>query len=407
MHWHKLWRHARIATMQPQLSDFGLLEDAAIATVNDKIVWIGANHEIPSVTVDYSYDCAGQLITPGLIDSHTHLVYAGNRANEFSARLNGATYADIAAAGGGIMSTVTATRSASEQALYDASKARIDTYLPQGVTCIEIKSGYGLDIENECKMLRVAKALAADTALDVRTTFLGAHVIPPEFKGQADAYIDFVCEEILPKVVTQKLANSVDVFCESIAFSLTQAEKVFQAANTFGLDIHVHAEQLTHTGVAALAAQYGALSADHLEYLDEPGVAAMAQADMIAVLLPAAFYYLRESRLPPIDLLRQYQVPMALASDCNPGTAPTTSLLLMQNMACTLWQMTPLEAFLGVTRHSAQALGLSSTHGQLAVGRQADLVVWDADSPADFAYQIAMNPCVMTVKNGDVVYVKE
>lgn len=337
-------------------------------------------------------DGEGRLLTPGLIDCHTHLVYAGDRAREFELRLQGASYEEIARAGGGIRSTVHATREADEAALLVSSARRLQDLMSHGVTTVEIKSGYGLSLVHELKCLRVARELGRRHPVTVRTTLLSAHALPPEFDGRADDYIDEIVQRILPAASQAGLADAVDGFCETIGFSPQQTRRVFEAARAHGLPVKLHAEQLSNQQGAALAAEFGGLSADHLEHVDEAGVAAMARAGTVAVMLPGAFYFLRDTRVPPIELFRRHRVPMAVATDCNPGTSPTTHLPLMLNMACTLFRMTPAEALLGVTRHAAQALGLQATHGTLAPGRVADLCLWDADHPAALAYAIGASP---------------
>ncbi|HSO18172.1 MAG TPA: imidazolonepropionase, partial [Desulfosarcina sp.] len=346
-------------------------------------------------------------VTPGLIDCHTHLVYAGNRAAEFEMRLNGATYEEIARAGGGIVSTVRAVRSASESELFEQSAVRLQAMLAEGVTAVEIKSGYGLNTAAELKLLRVARRLGQVLPPTVLPTFLGAHALPPEFAGRADAYVDLVVEEMLPAVVAEDLARAVDVFCERIAFTPAQTERVFEAARRHGLGVKLHAEQLSDSKGAVMAARLGALSADHLEYLAPDGAAAMAAAGTVAVLLPGAFYFLRETRKPPVDLLRRHGIPMALATDCNPGTSPTTSPLLMMNMACVPFELTPAEALAGFTRNAARALGMQDRWGTLAVGMQADFAVWAVGEPAELAYGLGGNPCRMTVKSGEVAYARD
>ncbi len=343
------------------------------------------------------------LLTPGLIDCHTHLVYAGDRAHEFERRLQGASYADIARAGGGIAATVRATRAAGDDALLGAAGIRAGRLLAQGVTTVEIKSGYGLDVANESKQLRVARALALQSGIEVATTCLAAHAVPPEFTGRSDAYIDFVSDEILPAVARAGLADAVDAFCDHIAFSLRQTRRVFDAARALGLPVKLHAEQLSDQGGAQLAAEFNALSCDHLEHVSAAGVAAMARAGTVAVLLPGAFYFLRETRVPPISLLREMRVPMAIATDCNPGSSPTTSLLLMLNMACTLFLLTPAEAVLGVTRNAARALGRAHSHGTLAVGKVADLALWAVENVAQLCYPIDAAPPILVVKRGEII----
>jgi imidazolonepropionase len=332
------------------------------------------------------------LLTPALIDCHTHLVYGGSRATEFELRLKGASYEEISRSGGGILSTVTATRTATEEELFSQSLPRFDALLAEGVGTVEIKSGYGLDLETEIIMLRVARKLGSERNVRVKTSFLGAHAIPPEFKGKADAYIDFVCEDVLPLVHEEKLADTVDGFCENIAFSTKQIYRVFDKATALGLPVKLHAEQLSNLGGAALAANYGALSADHLEYLDEAGVQAMAKSGTVAVVLPGAFYTLRETQFPPLHSLRKAGVPLAIATDCNPGSSPLTSVLLCMNMACTLFRMTPEEALSGVTRVAAQALGIGHEVGTIEVGKKAEFAVWNVDQPAELAYRMGYNP---------------
>ncbi|MDH1263126.1 imidazolonepropionase [Pseudomonas sp. GD03944] len=341
----------------------------------------------------------GGVMTPGLVDCHTHLVFAGQRADEFERRLEGASYAEIAQAGGGIISTVRATRAASEAQLLDQALPRLDALMADGVTTVEIKSGYGLTVADELKMLRVARRLGKEAPVRVVTTLLGAHALPPEFTGNSDGYIDLVCEAMIPAAANEGLADAVDVFCENIAFTPAQCERVFQAAQRHGLGIKVHAEQLSNQGASALGARYGALSADHIEWLDEDGVRAMAEAGTVATLLPGAFHTLRETRLPPIELLRQYQVPMALASDANPGTSPICFPTLMLNLACTLFRLTPREALAGMTRHAAQALGLPDA-GRIAVGSPADLCLWAVQQPAELAYAVQPGRLRQRVFNG-------
>lgn len=346
------------------------------------------------------HDGGGALLTAGFIDCHTHLVYAGDRAREFDLRLRGASYEEIARAGGGIRSTVKLTREADEHALLDASAHRLKDLMRHGVTTVEIKSGYGLSLEHELKCLRVARSLGNRFPIDVRTTLLAAHALPPEFDGRADAYIDEIVQHIIPEARRQGLADAVDAFCETIGFTLEQTRRVFDAAQAAGLPVKLHAEQLSNQQGAALVARYGGLSADHLEHLDEAGAVAMARAGTVAVMLPGAFYFLRETKLPPIDLLRRHGVPMAVSTDCNPGTSPGTHLPLMMNMACTLFRMTPAEALLGVTRHAARALGLQATHGTIEAGKWADLCLWNVDQPAELAYAIAGSPLARRFHHG-------
>jgi len=347
------------------------------------------------------HSLGGRWITPGLIDCHTHLVYAGNRAGEFEQRLEGASYAEIARRGGGILSTVRATRAADEDALVAGARPRLAALAAEGVTTIEIKSGYGLDRDTEVRLLRSARRLGDVAAVEVVTTFLGAHAVPPEFPGRADDYIDFVCAEVLPAAAPW--AGAVDAFCEGIGFSTRQTERVFEAARAAGLPVKLHADQLSDLGGAALAARYGALSADHLEYSSEDSVRAMATAGTVAVLLPGAFYFLGETRLPPIDALRRHRVSIAVATDSNPGSAPGCSLLLMLNMACTLFRLTPEEALAGATRNAAKALGKDAQLGTLEPGKQADFVIWDIEHPAELSYRFGYNPCHEVIKGGRVV----
>jgi imidazolonepropionase len=406
MRYDALWVNVHLATMTAGRSPYGIIRDGAMAVSRGKVAWAGRTEELPSEissSADKVFDGKGSWITPGLIDCHTHLVYAGNRAREFELRLQGVSYEDIARKGGGIRATVSATRAADEESLFQQSARRLESLTAEGVTTVEIKSGYGLDLETEIKMLRVAGRLGEKFPVTVCPTYLGAHALPPEFEGNSDGYIDFVCHEVLPKLATQNLATAVDAFCDKIGFTPEQTEKVFTAAVRNGLRVKLHAEQLSDQGGSVLAAKYRALSADHLEHLSDTGARALAQSGTTAVLLPGAFYYLRESRVPPIDLLRRYGVPMAVATDCNPGTSPTGSLLLMANMACTLFRLTPEEALAGVTRNAAKALGLEERVGTLEVGKDADFVVWDISEPAELAYVFAFNPCRQVVRQGALV----
>ncbi|HKX08409.1 MAG TPA: imidazolonepropionase [Stellaceae bacterium] len=400
--WDHVLTNARLVTMAETGTPYGLIEDGAIGVKGDRIAWIGPMSALrqQSATTNASlHDTEGRCITPGLIDCHTHLVYGGSRAREFERRLEGATYEEIARAGGGIRSTVAATRALSEDALYEASRPRLEVLLAEGVTTVEIKSGYGLDTASEAKSLRVARRLGRDLPVTVATTFLGAHALPPEYAGRSDDFIEAVVSEMLPAVAREHLADAVDAFCEGIGFTPAQVERVFQAARSVGLPMKLHAEQLSNLGGAALAARYGALSADHLEYIDEPSVQAMAAAGTVAVLLPGAFYFLREKQLPPIDLFHKHGVPIAISTDCNPGTSPVTSLLLMLNMACTLFRMTPEQALAGVTRNAARALGLGD-RGTLEAGKLADFVVWDIEEPAELSYRFGCNPVIEIVQAG-------
>lgn len=403
--WQTLIYNVNIATMTEGGAGYGAIENGALAIADGKIVWIGEQAQLPEVdesNID-KIDGNGGWITPGLIDCHTHLVYGGNRANEFEMRLNGASYEEIANAGGGIVSTVAATREASEQSLFESALPRLKALHQQGVTTCEIKSGYGLDLDTEIKMLKVAQQLETALPVDIRKTFLGAHAVPVEYKGREDEYISLVCEQMIPAVAQQSLADAVDVFCENIGFNLAQTERVFTAAQQAGLPVKVHAEQLSDLGGTVLASQYQALSSDHVEFLKEEGVAAMAEADMTAVLLPGAFYFLRETQLPPIELLRKHKVAMAIATDANPGSSPINSIQLMLNMACTLFRLTPAEAIAGVTCHGAKALGLSSSKGQLALGYDADIALWNVTQPAELCYQFGVNPLSKLIKSGKVV----
>ncbi|MCB2125536.1 MAG: imidazolonepropionase [Rhodobacteraceae bacterium] len=368
----------------------GLIPDGAVIVSGERIQWAGPRADLPAAKGE-QVDLGGRLVTPGLIDCHTHLVHAGDRAREFEMRLEGASYEDVARAGGGIVSTVRATRAASQSELEESALARLDRMLAEGVTTLEVKSGYGLTVADELKMLRTARALGRQRPVGVVTSLLAAHAVPPEYAGRADAYLDEVCIPALHAAHAEGLADAVDGFCEGIAFSPEQIGRVFDAARALCLPVKLHAEQLSNLGGAALAARYGALSADHLEYLDEEGIAAMAAAGTVAVILPAAFYTLRETKLPPIDLLRRHGVPMAVATDMNPGTAPMTSLTLAMNMACTFFRLTPEEALAGVTRHAAAALGLAD-RGRIAPGLRADLAVWDAAHPAELSYRIGATP---------------
>ncbi|MFC3676335.1 imidazolonepropionase [Ferrovibrio xuzhouensis] len=405
--WDSVWRGADMATMAAGPSEagdgFGTLRDGAITIRDGRIDWIGPAAALPADGIGPHtavHDLGGGWITPGLIDCHTHLVYGGDRAHEFELRLNGASYEEIARAGGGIRSTVAATRQADEAELARLSEKRLRPLLAEGVTTLEIKSGYGLDLDNELKSLRVARRLGETHPLRIRTTLLAAHALPPEYQDDADGYIDLVCDRIIPAAAEAGLADAVDAFCEGIGFTPAQTKRVFAAAQRHGLPVKLHAEQLSNLGGAALAASFGALSADHLEYLDEAGVQAMATAGTVAVLLPGAFYVLRETKLPPIDLLRRHGVPIAISTDCNPGTSPVTSLLLMLSMACTLFRLTPAEALAGVTRNAARALGLGAHCGTLEAGKTADFVVWDIDRPASLAYQVGLNPLRQVVFGG-------
>ena len=390
---------AHVATME---RGYGAIRDAAVGVSGDRIAWVGPRGDLGSdVEATTVLSCAGDWLLPGLIDCHTHLVYAGNRANEFERRLNGATYADIAREGGGIAATVRATRAASEDDLAQESMPRLASLASEGVTTVEIKSGYGLDTATEAKQLRVARRLGAEAGVDVRTTLLAAHALPAEYAGRADDYIDYVCRETIPAIAAQGLADAVDAFCESIAFTRAQTERVFRAARLQGLPVKVHADQLSDMDSARLAAQFGALSADHLEHTSDAGIAAMAASGTVAVVLPGAFYALRETKLPPITALRDAGVPVAISTDCNPGTSPVTSLVLMVSMACTLFRLTPEEALRGVTVNAARALGLHD-RGVIAPGKRADLARFRIAEPAELAYRIGGNACRGVVRAGGV-----
>lgn len=402
--WDSLWLNVHVATMS-DANSYGEIHEGAIAVKDGLIAWVGHQGQLPkNHSATHSYDGKGAWLTPGLIDCHTHIVYGGNRSNEFEDRLNGVTYEEISKRGGGINATVTATRLATEIELFEQSKVRVSRLLEEGVTTLECKSGYGLDLASEAKILRVARQLGEQLPVKIRTTFLGAHAVPPEYQGRADDYITLVCEQILPVLVQQGLVDAVDAFCEKIGFSASQTERVFQAAQRYGLPVKLHAEQLSDQGGAALTARYQGLSADHLEYLSEQGIAALAKAGIVAVLLPGAYYFLRETKLPPLAGLRAASVPIAIATDCNPGTSPMTSLLLAMNMACTLFKMTPLEALQGVTRHAAKALGVAQQVGRLVPGMQADFALWGVDRPADLSYAIGANPCCGVVLNGQKLW---
>lgn len=397
----RLWTKARLATMAPSVAaPYGTVDDGVVAARDGRILYAGPRSQAPAFAAAETIDCGRRWITPGLIDCHTHLVYGGDRAHEFELRLQGASYEEIARAGGGILSTVTATRAASEDALFANADRRLSALLSEGVTTVEIKSGYGLELEAEAKTLRVARRIGRERPVRVRTTFLGAHAVPPEFKGRSGDYTALVAGPMLDAIAAEGLADAVDVFCEGIAFSPDETRTVFEAAQAKGLAIKIHAEQLSNLGGAVLAADMGALSADHLEHLDEAGVIAMAKAGTVAVVLPGAFYFLREKVKPPIELLRQHGVVIALATDANPGSSPLTSPLLVMNMACTLFRLTPEEALAGLTRHAAQALGLQDEIGTLEAGKACDLAIWDIERPAELAYRIGFNPLHARIWNG-------
>jgi len=389
------WTNARLATMTD--SGLGLIDDGVVTAEDGRIVYAGPADGAPGKAAD-STDCGGRLITPGLIDCHTHLIHGGNRANEWAMRLDGASYEDIARAGGGIVSTMRATRDATEAELVESALPRLDALLAEGVTTIEIKSGYGLSTEDEIKMLRAARALAEQRRVRVAPTFLGAHALPPEFKSDSDAYIDLVVDAMIPAAAP--LATAVDAFCEGIGFSPAQCERVIEAAKAHGLAVKLHAEQLSALHGSALAAKHGALSADHLEHATDDDVRAMAEAGTVAVLLPGAYYFMRETKLPPIEAMRRHGTRIALATDCNPGTSPTTSLLLMLNMGATLFGLTVVEALRGVTVNAAAALGLGTEIGTLEPGKACDLAIWDVSDPAELVYRIGFNPLHQRIKDG-------
>jgi imidazolonepropionase len=400
MRFDRIWLNARLATLAPGRAGLAICEPGALAAAAGRIVFAGPMSELPS-----GWDAAerialdGRWITPGLIDCHTHLVYAGDRAHEFELRLKGATYEDIAKQGGGILSTVRATRAASEDDLVAQSRPRLDRLVAEGVTTVEIKSGYGLDLDTEARMLRAARRLGGEGVVEVVTSFLGAHALPPEAGGDKDRYIEQVCA-MIPVLAQERLADAVDAFCEGIAFSPAQTARVFAAARAAGLPVKLHADQLSNLHGARLAAKHSALSADHLEYTDEDGVAAMAKAGTVAVLLPGAFYVLREKQVPPIEALRRHGVPIALATDCNPGTSPVTSLMLIMNMAATLFRLTVEEAIAGVTREAARALGRLADVGTLEAGKRCDLAIWNIERPAELVYRLGFNPLHARVRNG-------
>lgn len=398
-----IWRNVRLATMDPERgTPYGLVDGHALIVRQGKIRDIVPESSL-YLTHDNTFDMQGRLITPGLIDCHTHLVFGGNRAGEWEQRLNGVSYQQISAQGGGINATVSATRSATEEQLLQVAHQRMEQLIKEGVTLLEIKSGYGLDLSTEEKILRVVAALAAENIVEISPTLLAAHATPAEFRDDPDGYITLVCETILPQLWEQGLFETVDLFCESVGFSLAQSERVFQAAQALGIPIKGHVEQLSLLGGAQLVSRYHGLSADHIEYLDEAGVAAMSQSGTVGVLLPGAFYFLKEQQRPPVALLRQYQVPMAVATDFNPGTSPFISLHWAMNMACVQFGLTPEEAWAGVTRHAARALGRHATHGQLKAGFVADFVVWDATLPVEILYEPGRNPLYQRVFKGKIV----
>ena len=396
-----IWHNARLATLDATRPGLGIIENGAIGASDGRLAFVGPAADLPaSADAEQRIDCGGRWITPGLIDCHTHLVYGGNRAQEFELRLQGASYEEIARAGGGIVSTVTATRAATEVELVTSAIPRLSTLLNEGVTTLEIKSGYGLDLETEMRQLKAARALAAKFPVTVKTTFLGAHALPVEAKGDKDAYIDRICREMLPAIARAGLADAVDAFMENIAFSAEQTARVFETALALKLPVKLHADQLSNLGGAALAARYGALSADHLEYTDNAGVAAMAKSKTVAVLLPGAFYFIRETQKPPVELFRKHGIAVALATDCNPGSSPLTSLLLAINMAATLFRMTVDECIAGVTREGARALGMLAETGTLEAGKWCDLAIWNVERPAELVYRMGFNPLHARVWRG-------
>ncbi len=398
IHFDSLWQGFHVATMVD--GRYSAIHHAAIGVSGGQIVWLGEQANLPHYQADSEYQLGGGWVTPGLIDCHTHLVFGGNRANEFEQRLNGVSYQEIAKNGGGIAASVNATREARDEQLIASAGKRLQALIDDGVTTVEIKSGYGLTLEHELKMLRAARALQQEYPVSVATTCLAAHALPPEYAGRDDDYIDFLCRDVLPAVAQSGLADAVDAFCEGIAFSPKQVERYFQTAKALGLPVKIHAEQLSALGGASMAARYQALSADHIEYITEQDVQAMAEAGTVAVVLPGAFFTLKETQKPPIDLLRHYQVPMAIATDANPGTSPVLSLRLMMNMACTLFALTPEEALAGATIHAAKALGLSASHGDLRVGKAADFICWDVQSPGELSYWLGGNLLKHRVKSG-------
>lgn len=401
--WDAIWVNARLVTC---VNGYGMMDEAAIAVKGDKIAWLGTMKQLPGTPASLAsdvYDVNGACIVPGFIDCHTHLVYGGNRAQEFERRLNGESYTSIAKSGGGIQSTVAATRAASEQSLFESALFRVQQMMQHGTSVIEIKSGYGLDLETELKLLRVIRRLKQSLPITITATFLGAHVVPVDYKNDPDAYVDYVIETMLPEIASEKLADAVDVFCESIAFTLQQTKRIFEKAMSLGLKIKCHAEQLSHTGAAELAANLGAQSVDHLEHLKVADIAAMRKNQTVAVLLPGAFYFLQETKLPPIDELRKQAIAMALATDANPGTSPIYSLTLILSMACLLYKFTPEEALLGITIHAAAALGLEKEVGSLAVGKRANFNTWAISHPSELSYYMGIRLLQTMVIDGKLL----
>ncbi|WCH22489.1 imidazolonepropionase [Aeromonas salmonicida] len=397
----RVWLNVTPATLRPDLADYGLLEPHALGIHEGKIHALVPMQDLKGPYPAHWQDMKGKLATPGLIDCHTHLIFAGSRAEEFELRQHGVPYAEIARKGGGIISTVRATREASEEQLFTLAAARIKSLIREGVTTVEIKSGYGLTLEDELKMLRVARRLGEALPIRVKTTLLAAHAVPPEYRDDPDSWVETICQEIIPAAAEAGLADAVDVFCEHIGFSLAQTEQVYLAADQYGLPVKGHMEQLSNLGGSALAANFGALSVDHLEHLDQAGIQALAHRGVVATLLPTAFYFLKETKLPPIAALRKAHVPMAVSSDINPGTAPVVSLRMAMNMACTLFGLTPVEAMVGVTRNAARALGEQERLGQLRVGMLADFLVWNCAHPAELSYLIGVDQLVSRVVNGE------
>jgi len=401
--WDSLWIDGHVATMARGTKPYGAIRDGAVAVHDGRIAWVGPQSDLPDEPkrcAESVHSLGGAWLTPGLIDCHTHIIFAGNRSAEFEARRTGATYAEIARLGGGILGTVAATRAASEEALISSARERLLSLIAEGVTTLEIKSGYGLDLDTERRMLRAARDLGRQLGISVRTTYLGAHAVPPEFAGRADDYVEFICDEALPALAAEGLIDAVDAFCEPIAFDAAQVERVFRRASELKLPVKLHADQLSDSGGALLAARHSALSADHLEYANAIGVEALATAGTTAVLLPGAFYTLDETRRPPVDDFRRQGVPMAIATDCNPGTSPAVSLLLMMNMACQLFRLTPAECLAGVTECAARALGLEGDRGTLERGKRADMVAWNIAEPAELSYWLGRNPATQIVVNG-------
>lgn len=404
--WDKLFINLHAATMADPSTPYGAIHDAAIAVQKGKIAWIGKQKDLPDApekSAQEVIDAHGNWMTPGLIDCHTHMVFGGQRADEFARKLQGESYESILASGGGILSSVRATRKASSEELLKTALQRARHAMSQGATTLEIKSGYGLSLESELKILRVIKHLRELLPITIKATCLAAHVVPPEFRDRRAAYISMICEELLPQVKEEQLASAVDIFCEKIAFTPSEAEQLFETAQALGFDLKIHAEQLSSLHGSSLAARYHALSADHLEYITEEDVIAMKASGTVAVLLPGAFYFLREKQIPPLDLLRQYQVPIALATDFNPGTSPINSLATIMNLACVLWRLTPEEALHSVTLHAAQALALQATHGSLEVGKNADFAFWSIETPAELAYYLHGRTCSKLVVHGKSV----